>query len=888
MSQDTPLHGESCQSLILNSFSDPASAIDGQTRTHFLTAWHLGSPHILRKAGKHRTWMDATDQRFANRCLPLLIANQSGWVVLNASRFRAKWNGHASKSAIIIEPLDGGTAPSAVSHFGHGILTWNLGYLFRTSPGFNLLVRGPSNQPKDAVSPLEGIVETDWTPATFTMNWMFTRADVWVQWERDEPFCMLVPQQRHQLEKFATRIERLSENSNLDAQHNEWSLSRRNILERLACDKKTGAKKKEWQKDYFQGRTVSGEQFFQHQTALELHDFEPLPSGVRSFATDEPIGKTMDVQEHHLPILDNIDPSIIPAEVVASSFKLIRRELAAAAGEKELEASTVIWPKIDFLRVNITLRNRGRIRASMGACDRSLATAVALAARKAAKDPRFGGPITKDELASLAIELWVQVGAELIAQKDLVGIQERIVLGIHGLEISAENHFAYFKPSVAITRCIDNVTLLVDKLCRKAGLPANSWQKANVRVSRTKWRHFAEDRSQSHGFLEMRSLRNVAQESISEYGIRNSLRLALPQLIARQKEDGSFIYQYDAVQDRELDVPINLVRMAGCAYALSKAAASAEFREDAALQSAAQRAVEFVLRHSVVNPQHSDAIFIANANSDGALGASALTLLALQFGSFVDKFEKQRRQLLATLSTLQQVDGSFQCDVHAANTQATNENFYPGEALLAMCYEAARTSDPTLRAAIEMSFDYYSRLFSRKPSSAFILWHADTWSRFHRMLFQRTDRADGSRYSEFVFQLVDWILQTQHKAGRSMQPMFLGGFRFPAPPTASSNVYLEAVACGVSLAKYTGSREHEMRYTAALILGLEFSRRLQFHHEQSYLFPRPRLAVGGTPANLHTSIIRCDNDQHLITMILTSLESGALSNSAPDGSVSVC
>ena len=48
------------------------------------------------------------------------------------------------------------------SHFGDGILTWHLPILFRTPPGYNLLVRGPANYPKDAVSPLEGIVETDW------------------------------------------------------------------------------------------------------------------------------------------------------------------------------------------------------------------------------------------------------------------------------------------------------------------------------------------------------------------------------------------------------------------------------------------------------------------------------------------------------------------------------------------------------------------------------------------------------------------------------------------------------------------------------------------------------------------------------------------------------
>ena len=73
------------------------------------------------------------------------------------------------------------------SHFGEGVITWNIPFLFRTSPGYNLLVRGPSNWIKDGVQALEGIVETDWAVQTFTMDWKFTRPRRWVRFEADEP-----------------------------------------------------------------------------------------------------------------------------------------------------------------------------------------------------------------------------------------------------------------------------------------------------------------------------------------------------------------------------------------------------------------------------------------------------------------------------------------------------------------------------------------------------------------------------------------------------------------------------------------------------------------------------------------------------------------------------
>ena len=53
-----------------------------------------------------------------------------------------------------MEGADGALPMS--SHFGYGILTWTLPYLFRTPPDWNLLARGPSNLPKDGIQALEG------------------------------------------------------------------------------------------------------------------------------------------------------------------------------------------------------------------------------------------------------------------------------------------------------------------------------------------------------------------------------------------------------------------------------------------------------------------------------------------------------------------------------------------------------------------------------------------------------------------------------------------------------------------------------------------------------------------------------------------------------------
>ena len=78
----------------------------------------------------------------------------------------------------------------ARSHFSSGVLTLQPGYLFRTPPGWDMWAAGPPNWPKDGIQPLSGLVETDWLPFPFTMNWIFTRPGR-IRFEKGEPFCFI-------------------------------------------------------------------------------------------------------------------------------------------------------------------------------------------------------------------------------------------------------------------------------------------------------------------------------------------------------------------------------------------------------------------------------------------------------------------------------------------------------------------------------------------------------------------------------------------------------------------------------------------------------------------------------------------------------------------------
>jgi hypothetical protein len=250
----------------------------------------------LSVAPVDRGWMDAAHQRAPYRCLPLVIANQAGWLIPSPAAFSVYWDGGPGKehvhlafegpggasavdqlfasivvSADVPSPTEQGDS-RITSHFGNGIVTFSIPYLFRTPRGINLWVKGPTNCIKDGIHPLEGIVETDWLPATFTMNWKLTRPNYSVRFERGEPMCMLVPIPRGLAEQLRPSYLPLESNPQLAKDYWAWDHSRTEFNAALAQGQ-PDVVRRAWQRDYVKGVTPSGEHAQEHQTRLNLRDF---------------------------------------------------------------------------------------------------------------------------------------------------------------------------------------------------------------------------------------------------------------------------------------------------------------------------------------------------------------------------------------------------------------------------------------------------------------------------------------------------------------------------------------------------------------------------------------------------------------------------------------
>ena len=143
-----------------------------------------------------RDWMDATPQRYAYRCLPLTIANQTGWWIKNPVGFTATWRGPSDPGSIDFQFDAAGEVWQnwINSQFGEGIITWNTPFLFRTKPeGSRLLVCGPANYFKANAHPLTALIESDWISMSFTMNWKIMVPDQPVRFELGEPLFQAIP-----------------------------------------------------------------------------------------------------------------------------------------------------------------------------------------------------------------------------------------------------------------------------------------------------------------------------------------------------------------------------------------------------------------------------------------------------------------------------------------------------------------------------------------------------------------------------------------------------------------------------------------------------------------------------------------------------------------------
>ncbi len=234
------------------------------TPTHDVTGFEL------IPAAPQRGWMDETHVRFAYRCLPLSMANQSGWAVSCPLDFEAVWDGGGPEGVIFTSPDAAAAeryAPYIGSRYGHGIVSIQIPYTFRTSPGYGLLVRGPANGYVMGAHPLDLFLDSSQGDTAFTLDWRLEQPGRPAAFAKGQPLCQLVPYPLDLLEALQPKFLPIGSDPGLQERFARWFESRNAFLDRR------DRTDEEWQKDYFLGKDQGGEKVSGHKTRLSLCPF---------------------------------------------------------------------------------------------------------------------------------------------------------------------------------------------------------------------------------------------------------------------------------------------------------------------------------------------------------------------------------------------------------------------------------------------------------------------------------------------------------------------------------------------------------------------------------------------------------------------------------------
>jgi len=240
---------------------------------------------ITSGSGK-REWINNTGAEFdengkvtgysgyGKRCLPLVAANTLGWQVLSDQRYEVTWNGGPATGDITV--ISENDSPKLSSHFGTGTVTWHVGYVFYTTKGNFMYCKGPTNHFKHGIQACEGLIETDWLPFTFTMNWMITKPNETIVFEKGEPICQLFPYPKEYVENFDAKIRtKDSMPTELKKLYDYWCHSR-DVFNK--ADRNAG----DWEGNYFKGEvhdnTSCEDLGRKHYTTIKMPKFKTQSS----------------------------------------------------------------------------------------------------------------------------------------------------------------------------------------------------------------------------------------------------------------------------------------------------------------------------------------------------------------------------------------------------------------------------------------------------------------------------------------------------------------------------------------------------------------------------------------------------------------------------------
>ncbi|MFA7681738.1 MAG: hypothetical protein WCX61_01785, partial [Candidatus Peribacteraceae bacterium] len=224
--------------------------------------------------------------------------------------------------------------------------------------------------------------------------------------------------------------------------------------------------------------------------------------------------------------------------------------------------------------------------------------------------------------------------------------------------------------------------------------------------------------------------------------------------------------------------------------------------EDATLLNIANNVLENYLQHMSVCEE--DYCFL-NIDGDAKLAYNAFALLTLGgLPDFPDRSLWQER-LARGILRQQQPDGSY--GTYFRSQRATGQDYYPGEAMLALMVLYKETGTIAYRTSVELAFPYYREYWRANRNTAFIPWHTQAYA----LLFESTG---DPQLAAFLFEMNDWLI-ANYQITQSKDIATIGAFVRGDPRNVTS-VYAESINEALRMALLIGDTQHAEMYRESI------------------------------------------------------------------------
>jgi uncharacterized protein (TIGR00296 family) len=499
----------------------------------------------------------------------------------------------------------------------------------------------------------------------------------------------------------------------------------------------------------------------------------------------------------------------------------------------------------------------GRLRGCCGTGSQSLYQNTLSAARRALRDERVE-PLGPDDVARLRIEIDVLGAPGPVAARTVAALERDIEPGVHGLVAQRGEERAVFTPSVAMARNWD-AEALVRGLCEKAGWAPDAYRRRGVRLSRFLASTFIESADGGAARELLRGNVRIGGADWSRERIAAAIDDGAEYLLRAQRPDGGFVYEHDPATGQDMDRD-NIVRQLATTWVL---ASLARRRGGARERAAVRRALGFLAAHVRPVTPGSHLLVLADEPDIAHLGSVAVGLLALVAAAddaSPDLAGGLAERLAESILSLQRPDGGFDTHFPAA-TQPAAEDFYPGEAMLALMHLHARRPDPRYPEALSRALPYYRAHFRRSRAAAFVPWQTAAYAHLARLTGERA-------HAGFVFELADAILPLQYAGADVPHADYVGGYRAGRVPGIAAATYNEGVLEAYDLARRRGEGERAARYQRAALLAALFTLRLQVTRESAFHVRHPERALGAFRFSLAGGTLRIDHTEHALNSLL--------------------